>query len=280
MNINSISQKDAIIILARLAKEMAKSKKIITGTPEIPRTEIPRIWDIVSGMYIEMTIKDPPLSVVRKPTVTPGEIKFHNEMKEFLDTPINIVRKAPSPQPDHIRGEAENISIRTLKLLRDRIAFYVETIKALLEKYPHLWLYFLFLLGLLSFIIYLLRRKKLWSKIMDWFTRTDKNDLFEAYKNAKRLNRLPKPPIESLEEREAKKDGKLQAIRELLKKINKNHKKLDAIKKASRRQPPVTIPKPIEKQERKPEIIDLSVEKSTEEKVYENPWKKVEKSPE
>ena len=244
--------------------------------------KIPTIWDIVMDVYIDVKNTKIPLPKSKRDPMK-------DELNDYFNRFIEITMSSKGGNNGSSKGgrisppETDKIPQTLAQVIIQKIYSYIEWVKALLERNPHLWALFLFLLSFLMILIFLWKRGD-FQRIVRWFRNTEEDILFEVYKHSKRVKRLPKPPIQNLEEREEEKVDRLKGVRELLKKIHKSTEKLEKIaaEKASRRKSEVIQ---VQKEQRMPEIIDLppveispSVKISLEEKVYQNPWKKVQPS--
>jgi hypothetical protein len=221
------------------------------------KVKIPTILETVGQVYIEMNIKQPVPSKIQR---DPMQQKLNEYMDQFIEKTMGNTAEGSrvSPPP-----EAEKIPKGMLELLIEKFTCYIDFIKSLLEKYPDLLKYLLFLLSILSLLL-VLWKKKSFQKILEWFKKSNtSNNLFEGFEGAKKMKKkYPQPPVKSLDERESEKAERLRAARELLKKLAKSKEKL-----AQRKEPKI-----IQNQPKLPEIVDLPVKKNGEEKLNRYPF--------
>jgi hypothetical protein len=225
------------------------------------KVKIPTILETVGQVYIEMNIKKPVPSKIQR---DPMQQKLNEYMDQFIEKTMGNTAEGSrvSPPP-----EAEKIPKGMLELLIEKFTCYIDFIKSLLEKYPDLLKYLLFLLSILSLLL-VLWKKKSFQKILEWFKKSNtSNNLFEGFEGAKKIKKYPQPPVKTLDERESEKAERLRAARELLKKLAKTKEKLAQKKLEKLAQG--KEPKIIQNQPKLPEIVDLPVR---EEKLSRYPF--------
>jgi hypothetical protein len=257
MTVNIANKKNYDFIhLALVLRDIQKTK-----------VKIPTILETVGQVYIEMNIKK---SVPSKIQRDPMQQKLNEYMDQFIEKTMGSSNSAEGASRVSPPPEAEKIPKGMLELLIEKLSYSISFIKSLLEKYPHLLKYLLFLLSILSLLL-VLWKKKSFQKILEWFKKSNtSNNLFEGFEGSKKMRKYPQPPVKTLDERESEKAERLRAARELLKKLAKSKEKLaqEKLEKLAQRKEP----KIIQNQPKLPEIVDLPVKKNGEEKLNRYPF--------